>query len=80
MAESECPTYKKLKERENRAHTAWTSHLFRNEVKPRLSEKAKRKHQKEEMEAYQQAHKARLAHANACPICKSDERLKPDSL
>src|SRR5271168_4822757 len=30
MAESECPAYKKLKERENRAHAAWTSHLFRN--------------------------------------------------
>ncbi len=51
MAESECPVYKSLKERETRAHAAWTSHLFRNEVKPRLSEKAKRKHQKEEMEA-----------------------------
>jgi hypothetical protein len=72
MAESECPAYKKLKERENRAHAAWTSHLFRNEVKPRLSEKAKRKHQKEEMEAYQQAHKARLAHVKTCPTCASN--------
>jgi hypothetical protein len=72
MAESECPAYKKLKDRENRAHTAWTSHLFRNEVKPRLSEKAKRKHQKEEMDAYQQAHKARLAHVKTCPTCTSN--------
>jgi hypothetical protein len=70
MADSECAAYKKLKDRENRAHAAWTSYLFRNEVKPRLSEKAKRKHQKEEMEAYQQAHKARLAHAKTCPTCK----------
>ncbi len=70
MAESECATYKKLKDRETSAHAAWTSHLFRNEVKPKLSEKAKRKHQKEEMEAYQQAHKARLAHAKTCPACK----------
>jgi DNA repair exonuclease SbcCD ATPase subunit len=69
MPESECGVYKKLKDRENRAHAAWTSYLFRNEVKPKLSEKAKRKHQKEEMEAYQQAHKARLAHAKACPTC-----------
>jgi hypothetical protein len=72
MAESECITYKKLRERETRAHAAWTSHLYRNEVKPRLSEKAKRKHQKEEMEAYQQAHKARLAHAKTCPTCMSN--------
>ncbi len=70
MTESECATFKKLKEREARAHAEWTAHLFRNEVKPRLSEKAKRKHQKEEMEAYQQAHKARLAHVKTCPICK----------
>ncbi len=70
MAESECVAYKKLKDRETRAHAAWTAHLFRNEVKPRLSEKAKRKHQKEEMEAYQQAHKARLAHEKTCMICK----------
>jgi hypothetical protein len=69
MAESECPAYKELKDREARAHTAWTSHLFRNEVKPRLSDKAKRKHQKQEMEAYQQAHKARLAHVKTCPTC-----------
>jgi hypothetical protein len=69
MSESECAQYKELKERETRAHTAWTSFLFRNEVKPKLSDKAKRKHQKEEMEAYQQAHKARLAHAKTCPKC-----------
>jgi hypothetical protein len=69
MAESECAAYKKLKAREDRAHAAWTSHLFRNEVKPRLSEKAKRNHQKEEMEAYQQAHKARLTHEKNCAIC-----------
>jgi len=69
MPESECAAYKKLKERETRAHAAWTSHLFRNEVKPKLSEKAKRKHQKEEMKAYEQAHKARLAHAKTCPAC-----------
>jgi hypothetical protein len=72
MAESECATYKKLKDRETRAHAAWTSFLYRNEVKPRLSEKAKRKHQKEEMEAYQQAHKARLAHLKTCPTCLSN--------
>jgi hypothetical protein len=70
MSESECAAYRKLKERETRAHTTWTSFLFRNEVKPRLSEKAKRKHQKEEMEAYQQAHKARLAHEKMCATCK----------
>jgi len=70
MPASECATYKKLKEREDRAHAAWTSFLYRNEHKPKLSEKAKRKHQKEEMEAYQQAHKARLAHVKTCPICK----------
>ena len=65
------PAYlQELKERETRAHAAWTSFLFRNEHKPKLSDKAKRKHQKEEMEAYQQAHKARLAHAKTCPICK----------
>jgi hypothetical protein len=69
MAQSDCAAYQKLKDRESRAHTAWTSFLYRNEVKPRLSEKAKRKHQKEEMEAYQQAHKARLAHVKTCPIC-----------
>ena len=70
MTELECAAYKKLKDRENRAHATWTSYLFRNEVKPRLSEKAKRKHQKEEMEAYQQAHKARLAHEKTCMTCK----------
>jgi hypothetical protein len=72
MSESECAKCKELKDRETRAHAAWTSHLFRNEVKPRLSEKAKRKHQKEEMEAYQQAHKARLAHAKTCSTCLSE--------
>jgi hypothetical protein len=70
MARSECAAFRELKDRENRAHAAWTSHLFRNEVKPKLSEKAKRKHQKEEMDAYQQAHKARLAHSKTCPTCK----------
>jgi len=69
MSEPECAAYKKLKDRETRAHEAWSSFLYRNEVKPRLSEKAKRKHQKEEMEAYQQAHKARLAHVKTCPTC-----------
>jgi hypothetical protein len=72
MTQSECAVYKKLKDRETRAHTTWTSFLFRNEVKPKLSEKAKRKHQKEEMEAYQQAHKTRLAHEKTCPICLSN--------
>ena len=75
MPESECAAYKELKDRENRAHAAWTSFLYRNEVKPKLTAKAKRKHQKEEMEAYQQAHKTRLAHVKTCPICMSD--LKP---
>ena len=47
MSESECPTYKSLKDhRETRAHAAWTSYLFRKDVKPPLSAKAKRKHQK----------------------------------
>lgn len=69
MAESECATFQKLKDREDSAHAAWTSFLYRNEVKPRPSEKAKRKHQKAEMEAYQQAHKARLAHAKTCATC-----------
>jgi hypothetical protein len=70
MSELECATFQKLKEQETRAHATWTSFLYRNEVKPRLSDKAKRKHQKEEMEAYQQAHKARLAHVKTCPTCK----------
>ncbi|MGA7294127.1 MAG: hypothetical protein WBW53_08880 [Terriglobales bacterium] len=70
MPESECAIFKRLKDRETHAHALWTSFLFRNEVKPRLSDKAKRKHQKEEMEAYQQAHKARLTHAKTCPNCK----------
>jgi hypothetical protein len=52
MSDSECSTFNRLKDRETRAHAAWTSFLYRNEVKPKLSEKAKRKHQKEEMEAY----------------------------
>ncbi len=71
MPDSECPAYKELKEREARAHDAWTSYLYRNEVKPRPSEKTKRKHQKEEMEAYEQARKARLAHEKTCPKCAS---------
>jgi hypothetical protein len=71
MSESECPTYKTLKDRESRAHAAWTSFLFRKDVKPPLSAKAKRNHQKKEMEAYEQAQKARIAHAKACPICLS---------
>ena len=69
MSEPECPTCKELKDRETRAHAAWTVHLYRNEVKPKLSEKAKRKHQKEEMEAYQQARRARLDHEKSCPKC-----------
>ena len=72
MAESDCAVYKKLRDCEDLAHAAWTSFLYRNEMKPRLSDKAKRKHQKEEMEAYQQAHKARLAHVKNCPVCKAD--------
>jgi hypothetical protein len=70
MAESECAAYKELKERENRAHTVWTSFLYRNENKPKLSERANRKQQKEKMEAYEQVHKARLSHAKTCPTCK----------
>jgi hypothetical protein len=70
--QSECAKYKELKAREDRAHATWTSFLYRNEHKPKLSDKAKRKHQKEEMEAYQQAHKARLAHAKTCPTCTSN--------
>jgi hypothetical protein len=75
MSESECPKYRELKDREARAHATWTSFLYRNEVKPKLSEKAKRKHQKEEMEAYQRAHKARLAHAKTCPTCMSHVQI-----
>jgi hypothetical protein len=74
MTESECAVFKKLKDRETRAHAAWTSFLYRNEVKPKLSDKAKRKHQKEEMEAYQQAHKARLGHVKTCATCLSNPR------
>ncbi len=69
MAESECATYKELRDREDRAQAAWTSFLYRNENKPRLSERANRKQQKEKMEAYEQAHKARLGHAKTCPTC-----------
>jgi hypothetical protein len=68
MSESECSVYRKLKERENQAQKIWTSFLYRTEKK-KLSDKAKRKHQNEEMEAYQQAHKARLAHEKTCPAC-----------
>jgi len=71
MAESECAAYKELRDRETRAHTAWTSFLYRNENKPKLSERANRKQQKEKMKAYEQAHKARLAHAKKCPACLS---------
>jgi hypothetical protein len=74
MAESDCAVFKELKDREDCAHAAWTSFLYRNEVKPRLSDKAKRKHQKEEMEAYQQAHKARLRHSKTCATCLSNPR------
>jgi hypothetical protein len=69
MPESECATLRKLKDRESRAQEKWSSFLYRNDVKPRLSEKAKRKHQKEEMEAYEQAHKTRLAHEKTCSVC-----------
>jgi len=69
MSDSECPTCKALKDRETRAHAAWSSYLYRNEVKPRPSEKAKRKHQKEELEAYEKARRARLAHEKTCPHC-----------
>jgi hypothetical protein len=72
MSESGCDTYKKLKDREDRAHAEWTSFLYRSEVKRKLSDKAKRKHQKEEMEAYREAHKARLAHVKSCPTCKAE--------
>jgi hypothetical protein len=68
MVESECAAYKELRDRENRAHAAWTSFLHRNENK--LSERASRKQQKEEMEAYERAHKARLSHSKTCPTCK----------
>jgi hypothetical protein len=69
MAASECTAYKKLKDREDRAHAAWTSLLYRNENKPKLSERANRKQQKEKMEAYEQAHKTRLAHMKTCSTC-----------
>ncbi|MFZ3342350.1 MAG: hypothetical protein WA609_08750 [Terriglobales bacterium] len=72
MSDSECPTYRELKDRETRAHAAWTSYLFRKDVKPPLSAKAKRQHQKKEMEAYEQAQKARIAHAKICPTCLSE--------
>jgi hypothetical protein len=72
MSESDCATFRKLKDREDRAHEKWTSFLYRSEVKRKLSDKAKRRHQKEEMEAYQEAYKARLAHSKSCPVCKAD--------
>ncbi len=72
MADSECAAYQELKDRENRAHAAWTSFLYRNENKPKLSERANRRQQKEKMKAYEQAHKARLAHAKTCPACVSN--------
>src|ERR1700679_3750902 len=77
MGESECGVYKKLKEREAKAHATWTSFLYRNENKPKLSEKAKRKHQKEEMEAYQLAHKARVAHEKTCSVCTGQGAAGP---
>jgi len=58
-------------DRETRAQAAWTAHLYRNEIKPKLSDRAKRKQQKEMMEAYEKAHKTRLAHAKTCPSCNS---------
>ncbi len=72
MVESACAAYKRLKDRETSAHAAWTSFLYRNQNKPKLSERANRKQQKEKMEAYEQAHKARLAHVKTCPICTSN--------
>ena len=71
MAESECAVYKDLKDRETRAHAAWTSFLYRNEHKPKLSDRARRRQEKETMEAYERAHKARLAHSKPCPVCLS---------
>ena len=72
MSESECAAYKELKDREDRAHTAWTSFLYRNEIKPKPSDRAIRKQQKEKMDSYEQAHKARLSHAKTCPTCLSN--------
>jgi hypothetical protein len=69
MSESECATCKELKLRESRAHSEWTSFLYHNEMKPPLSDRAKRKLQKEKMEAYEQARKARLLHTKTCPTC-----------
>jgi hypothetical protein len=74
MAESECGVYKELKDRETRAQAAWTSHLYRNEIKPKPSDRANRKQQKEKMEAYEQAHKARLSHTKTCATCLSNPR------
>lgn len=71
MAESECAVYKDLKDRETRAHAAWTSFLYRNENKPKLSDRARRRQEKETMKAYEYAHKARLSHSKTCPICLS---------
>ena len=55
MAESECAAYKELKDRETRAHTAWTSHLFRNE-----SNQGYRKSQAESIRKKKWKHTSRL--------------------
>ena len=73
MSESQCPGYKELKDRESSAQAAWTAHLYRNEIKPKLSDRAKRRQQKEKMEAYEKAHKARLAHSKSCSVCAGSE-------
>ena len=69
MSESECAACKELKLRESRAHSEWTSFLYHNEMKPPLSDRAKRRQQQEKMETYEQAHKARLLHTKTCPTC-----------
>ncbi|HLX85263.1 MAG TPA: hypothetical protein VKR59_15285 [Terriglobales bacterium] len=69
MSESECLACKELKLRESRAHSEWTSFLYFNEMKPPLSDRAKRRQQQEKMEAYEQAHKARLLHTKTCLTC-----------
>ena len=51
MPESECTAYKELRDRETRAQAAWTSFLYRNQNRPKLSERAKRERQKEKMGA-----------------------------
>jgi hypothetical protein len=71
MAEADCAVYRELKDRETRTHSAWTSFLYRNENKPKLSPRANRRQQKETMEAYEGAHKARLSHSKSCPVCRS---------